>query len=354
MRWGVALLAVMLIAQSASASFQVNWTRPGLTACYLSVNSQVESAYSDCMANCNSDSLFGFILSPITRGSCRSDCERNVLAQQVDTLAYSKCLETCHNSYAGLEFGYCHASYCRNNASRSQCTAACYGATPAAAMLKNCTSGCRERLGAGGKALSARDFGYLSCAKRLSMNITEKKGFLYLPFNSTKGLRVNTGWNYTNERDSCGNYTSSKAHNAIDFDRPDNSSIHSASSGVVIEAVSDCGACTSGLGAYVKVEASDGARKYVISYGHMINGSVNVSAGGYVSAGQYLGILGTTGNSDGTHLHFQVKDKNTGTYVDPYDIYSIDECEYPWGAYLSKPCGPDYLWAECPPVPYGQ
>lgn len=352
MRWGAFLVCIILVSV-ASASFQVNWSRPGLTSCYLAVNSQVEAAYSDCVSNCNRNTLLGFVISPVTRMVCRSDCANHLLSQRVDTLGYSKCVLSCNNQYAGPEFGYCYASYCRANASRNSCTAACYDRTPAAALLRNCTEDCRQTFGLSGKTLSTRDIGYLSCAERLSPNITEKKGFLYLPFNSTSGLSVTTGWNYTNELHSCGNYTSKSAHNAIDFDRPDNSSINAASPGTVVEAVRDCGNCTSGLGAHVVIETSDSGRSYLIYYGHMVNGSVNVSEGDYVSAGQYLGILGTTGKSTGTHLHFQVKDKKTGAYVDPYGIYSIDECEYPWGAYTSKPCGSDYLWTECPPKPYG-
>ena len=42
-------------------------------------------------------------------------------------------------------------------------------------------------------------------------------------------------------------------------------------------------------------------------YAHMLSGSRKVTAGQKVSQGQVLGIVGSTGNSTGTHLHFEVR-----------------------------------------------
>jgi len=54
----------------------------------------------------------------------------------------------------------------------------------------------------------------------------------------------------------------------------------------------------------IYVQHSDGS---VILYGHMKNGSVtSKNVGDMVSTGEYLGIVGSSGNSTGPHLHFEV------------------------------------------------
>lgn len=56
-------------------------------------------------------------------------------------------------------------------------------------------------------------------------------------------------------------------------------------------------------GNYVIQKIADGQYAF---YAHMIPGSVRVRAGQMVRAGQLLGRLGNSGNSDGPHLHFQI------------------------------------------------
>ena len=56
-------------------------------------------------------------------------------------------------------------------------------------------------------------------------------------------------------------------------------------------------------GEYVIINHHDGT---MTLYAHMIAGSRKVKAGQKVSQGQALGIVGSTGNSSGTHLHFEV------------------------------------------------
>ena len=59
----------------------------------------------------------------------------------------------------------------------------------------------------------------------------------------------------------------------------------------------------SGYGNMVLINHGDG---YKTRYAHMVKGSMTVSVGDYVEAGQTIGKVGSTGNSTGPHLHFEV------------------------------------------------
>ena len=54
-------------------------------------------------------------------------------------------------------------------------------------------------------------------------------------------------------------------------------------------------------GNYVVIEHEGG---YSTRYAHLLQ--FIVSEGEYVEAGQVIGYMGTTGNSTGTHLHFEM------------------------------------------------
>lgn len=59
----------------------------------------------------------------------------------------------------------------------------------------------------------------------------------------------------------------------------------------------------SGYGNMVLINHGDG---YKTRYAHMISGSITVRTGDYVEAGRTIGRVGSTGNSTGPHLHFEV------------------------------------------------
>lgn len=67
----------------------------------------------------------------------------------------------------------------------------------------------------------------------------------------------------------------------------------------------------------VYVRHGDGS---VAWYGHMKNGSLTTkNVGDFVNLGEYLGIVGSSGNSTGPHLHFEVYQNDTYTnLIDPY------------------------------------
>lgn len=71
-------------------------------------------------------------------------------------------------------------------------------------------------------------------------------------------------------------------------------------------------------GYYIRVDHGSGV---VTGYAHALEGSFRVNVGDYVKAGQHLSSIGTTGNSTGYHLHFEVWLDGTRVNPLPY-VYS--------------------------------
>ena len=78
-----------------------------------------------------------------------------------------------------------------------------------------------------------------------------------------------------------------------------------------------------GYGNHVIIQHSDGNYTY---YAHMSQNSITVRSGDNVKQGQVIGKMGNSGDSRGTHLHFEVRvggDSNANR-VDPLEYVSID------------------------------
>lgn len=75
--------------------------------------------------------------------------------------------------------------------------------------------------------------------------------------------------------------------------------------------------CGDGYGNYVIIRHSDGTETL---YGHLYENSITVKNGDTVKGGQVIGKMGTSGNSTGTHLHFEVR--VNGDKVDPLNYIS--------------------------------
>lgn len=119
---------------------------------------------------------------------------------------------------------------------------------------------------------------------------TSEKGFLW-PAPSCHYVSSPYGWR------------SSGWHNGIDLCRAGGGALGTpviASRSGYVEVVQRS---SSGYGNMVLINHGDG---YKTRYAHMISGSILVSTGQYVEAGQTIGKVGSTGNSTGPHLHFEV------------------------------------------------
>lgn len=89
-------------------------------------------------------------------------------------------------------------------------------------------------------------------------------------------------------------------NNGIDFGAALNTPIYAAAAGEVI--VSRSGGWNGGYGTYVVIKHSNGTQTL---YAHM--NQALVSVGDKVVKGQQIGKMGSTGQSTGVHLHFEVR-----------------------------------------------
>jgi murein DD-endopeptidase MepM/ murein hydrolase activator NlpD len=101
------------------------------------------------------------------------------------------------------------------------------------------------------------------------------------------------------------------SHDGVDIPEPRNTPIHAASAGKVITAVcntsgSSCDVDGSlsvrGCGWYAEIQHPG---QIITRYCHMVR-RPSVRVGQQVSTGQLIGYVGTSGNSSGPHLHFEV------------------------------------------------
>ncbi|MBQ8208651.1 MAG: peptidoglycan DD-metalloendopeptidase family protein [Clostridia bacterium] len=110
------------------------------------------------------------------------------------------------------------------------------------------------------------------------------------------------------------NYYNSNGYlNAIDISGGGN--ILAIESGKVNSVVTGCShnyssycGCNGGFGNYVVIKHSNGMYSL---YGHL--GKVSVSSGSEITKGQVIGVMGSTGDSSGTHLHLELYDSNYST-----------------------------------------
>ncbi|MEN2466159.1 M23 family metallopeptidase [Ornithinibacillus sp. JPR2-1] len=85
-------------------------------------------------------------------------------------------------------------------------------------------------------------------------------------------------------------------HKGIDIARPSNRSILAADNGTIVSA-----GYQGGFGNKIEIDHNNGMKTI---YAHL--SSIDVEVGQTVEKGQQIGVMGSTGNSTGVHLHFEV------------------------------------------------
>ncbi len=117
-------------------------------------------------------------------------------------------------------------------------------------------------------------------------------------------------------------YGDGRNHKGIDIASPNGTSVYAAQSGTVCKVYNSCShnnkktgscGCGSGYGNYVIIDHGNG---YKTLYGHCAR--VSVTVGQKVSQGQLIGVVGSTGQSTGFHLHFEVRKNDVRINPEPF------------------------------------
>ena len=114
-------------------------------------------------------------------------------------------------------------------------------------------------------------------------------------------------------------YTDPKGHTGIDYACPAGTPVLASNDGLVFYS----GWKESGYGYCVFIKHDDG---YVTIYEHLLK-DIPVAMAQRVLQGQVIGFSGSTGNSTGPHLHFEMRDEN-GKAIDPMlKLMSVTDIE---------------------------
>lgn len=97
------------------------------------------------------------------------------------------------------------------------------------------------------------------------------------------------------------NYASGSYHGGTDFPVPLNTDVYSSCDGDVVSVQY----LTTSYGRHIKIKAKVNGQIVYIRYCHL--NQILVSEGQHVTAGQIIGKSGSTGNSTGPHLHYEVR-----------------------------------------------
>lgn len=103
-----------------------------------------------------------------------------------------------------------------------------------------------------------------------------------------------------------------KYHDGVDIGVGSGTPVYAVGNGIVTRA-----SWNGGYGNCVMISIGNG---YTTLYGHL--SGYAVSSGQYVSKGQVVGYVGSTGWSTGPHLHFSLI--RYGTYINPYLLWGVN------------------------------
>lgn len=93
---------------------------------------------------------------------------------------------------------------------------------------------------------------------------------------------------------------------------------------------------------WVAVQHENGLRT---AYMHQKTNTITQRIGDVVKAGECLGIIGTTGQSTGVHLHFQIDRGSNASAIDPWNFLFSNDAIFPQKVVETFPISPDHIKA---------
>ncbi len=131
---------------------------------------------------------------------------------------------------------------------------------------------------------------------------TKKTGLDIKPL-AMRGARISSLFGYRRHPI----YKTMKFHSGVDYAAPKGTAIYASGPGVV-----EMAQYVNGYGNYVKIRHNS---EYETAYGHMQGYARGIRKGVRVRRGQVIGYVGSTGQSTGPHLHFEILRK--GQRINP-------------------------------------
>jgi murein DD-endopeptidase MepM/ murein hydrolase activator NlpD len=101
-------------------------------------------------------------------------------------------------------------------------------------------------------------------------------------------------------------------HQGLDFNPGNGAPIYAIADGVVTDREDGYG----GFGNYIVITHQIDGETVTSTYAHMQRGSSTIALGQEIKVGDFLGLVGQTGQATGPHLHFEIA--VDGVKVDPF------------------------------------
>ncbi len=154
----------------------------------------------------------------------------------------------------------------------------------------------------------ASDLARIAAQEGVAPGTPSEAGYI-MPLSGKTKSNITTGY---------GSYqTRSGRHTGVDFACSSGTPIYAVKAGTVVtsDALRYANGKYKSYGEYIVINHHDGT---MTLYAHMLSNSRLVRAGDKVSQGQQIGQVGSTGNSTGSHLHFEVRVNGKDVNPVPY------------------------------------